>query len=125
VCCSAEEVGTPRCNVSTGACTYEKTQCASPKACGGNPAQCVAPPKMVKAISVGNKFLPLDQLIIESEPGCGTEHYHAKSGVVRATDGTIVRDPGPQCGYGKVSERPTVEVPEFRVEIRGLEGIGR
>ena len=66
----------------------------------------------IKVIQYGGKYLPLDQLIIENEEGCGAEHYHAARGVVLATDGTSVPDPGPQCGYGKVSERPamTVEV---------------
>lgn len=64
----------------------------------------------VKVIQYGGKFLPLDQLIIENEAGCGAEHYHAAQGVSVATDGTRVPDPGPQCGYGKVSERPTLTV---------------
>lgn len=124
VCCSGQEVGSWTCNTATGACSNQKTRCTDPKVCGGTPARCVAPPQKVKAINVGGKFLPLDQLIIESEPGCGADHYHAKRGAVKATDGTTVPDPGPQCGYGKVSERPTVEVmtqidTETRVEIRG------
>lgn len=122
VCCSGKEVGTWTCNTATGACSAKKTACTDPKVCGGNPARCIAPPQKVRAINVGGKFLPLDQLIIESEEGCATEHYHAKAGSVRATDGTMVSDPGPQCGFGKVSERPVVEV-ELRIEVRGLEGL--
>lgn len=64
----------------------------------------------IQVIEYSGKYLPVDQLIIEAETGCGAEHWHAASGVVKATDGTDVVDPGPQCGYGKVSERPTIEV---------------
>lgn len=64
----------------------------------------------IQVIEYNGKHLPIDQLIIEDETGCGAEHWHAASGVVKATDGTDVVDPGPQCGYGKVSERPTIEV---------------
>lgn len=65
---------------------------------------------LIKVISFNGKYLPLDQLIIEDETGCGAEHWHAASGVIKATDGTDVTDPGPQCGYGKVSEKPVIEV---------------
>jgi len=64
----------------------------------------------IKVIEYGGKHLPIDQLIIEDETGCGAEHWHAASGVVKATDGADVVDPGPQCGYGKVSEKPVIEV---------------
>ncbi len=120
VCCSAKEIGTWSCDVSTGSCHQSKKPCTDPTVCAGKPAQCVQPPVKVKAILYGGKYLPLDQLIIENERGCGADHYHAKQGVVRATDGTFVSDPGPQCGYGKVSERPTVEVeaPSMRIDTR-------
>lgn len=36
------------------------------------------------------KYLPVDQLIIEDEAGCGADHWHAAMGVVTATDGTRV-----------------------------------
>jgi len=64
----------------------------------------------IQVIEYNGKYLPVNQLIIEAETGCGAEHWHAASGVVKATDSTDVVDPGPQCGYGKVSERPTIEV---------------
>lgn len=70
----------------------------------------VDPRKNIKVINYNGKYLPVDQLIIEDEIGCGTEHWHAAEGVVKATDGSIVGDPGPQCGYGKVRERPVVEI---------------
>ncbi|MEY4745146.1 MAG: hypothetical protein RL272_1091 [Candidatus Parcubacteria bacterium] len=110
VCCSAKEVGSWSCDASTGACHQRKSPCADPTVCGGKPARCVAPPVRIKAIDFNGKYLPLEQLKIENERGCGADHYHAKQGFVRATDGSIVSDPGPQCGYGKVSGRPTVEV---------------
>ncbi|RJQ28353.1 hypothetical protein C4571_03825 [Candidatus Parcubacteria bacterium] len=67
--------------------------------------------RKIKAINYQGKHLPVDQLIVENEVGCGADHWHALEGVVRATDGTLVSDPGPQCGYGKVKEHPVIEVP--------------
>jgi hypothetical protein len=64
----------------------------------------------IQVIQYSGKYLPVDQLIIENEAGCGAEHYHAERGVVKATDGSMIPDPGPQCGYGKVSEKPVMEV---------------
>ena len=66
---------------------------------------------MLTVIEYGGKHLPTSQLIVEDEEGCGDKHWHAASGVVTATDGTEVPDPGPQCGYGKVSERPSINIP--------------
>ena len=70
-------------------------------------------PKFIQAIKYQNKYLPVSELIIEDEVGCGADHWHAARGVVTATDGTQVFDPGPQCGYGKVRDLPAtqVEVP--------------
>ena len=64
----------------------------------------------IKVIQYNGKYLPIDQLIIESEVGCGADHWHAAEGVVKATDGSFVQDPGPQCGYGKVSGKPTMDI---------------
>lgn len=61
-------------------------------------------PKFVQAIKYQNTYLPVSELIIEDEVGCGADHWHAARGVVIATDGTQVFDPGPQCGYGKVKD---------------------
>ena len=66
--------------------------------------------KKVKAISYNGKYLPVDQLIIEDEAGCGADHWHAAEGLVVATDGTRVQDPGPQCGYGKVKDKPAMDI---------------
>lgn len=75
--------------------------------------------KTIKVIRYQGKYLPVDQLIIEDEIGCGAEHWHAAQGVVVATDGTQVPDPGPQCGFGKVSENPAMEYKiqfNFRIQ---------
>ncbi|HSD12809.1 MAG TPA: hypothetical protein VLC10_04585, partial [Patescibacteria group bacterium] len=110
ICCSAGEIARWACDTETGACHHKKEPCDDPTVCAGKPAQCVQPPRKIKAIDYDGKFLPLDQLMIENEIGCGADHYHAKRGAVRATDGSLISDPGPQCGYGKVKDRPTVEV---------------
>lgn len=66
--------------------------------------------KTIPVIEYQGKYLPVQQLIVESEVGCGAAHWHAAEGVVRATDGTYVPDPGPPCGYGKQSEKPVLQV---------------
>lgn len=90
-----------------------------------------ASPKTVAVIEYSGKLLPVDQLIVENEEGCGAEHWHAAQGSVTALDGSLVTDPGPQCGYGKVQEKPAKTVPDTRtskkgtgtIEVRGLEGL--
>ncbi len=88
--------------------------------------------KKIDVIEYNGKYLPVSQLIIESEEGCTAKHWHAAQGVVTATDGTKVSDPGPQCGYGKLSEKPILQVSApkdnsetdtsgARGEVRGLE----
>ncbi len=66
----------------------------------------------VQVIMYQGKYLPIDQLIIEAEKGCdgGQAHWHAAHGLVQATDGSIVVDPGPQCGYGKQSQTPVMQI---------------
>ncbi|OHA46394.1 MAG: hypothetical protein A3A80_03475 [Candidatus Terrybacteria bacterium RIFCSPLOWO2_01_FULL_44_24] len=64
----------------------------------------------ISAIQYQNKYLPVDQLIQENEAGCGQVHWHAAQGFVRATDCSIVQDPGPLCGYGPVSQYPVMEI---------------
>jgi|GEM_PF-3280832 len=86
--------------------------------------------KMIDVIEYNGKFLPTNQLIVENEEGCGADHWHAAKGMVIATDGTQVYDPGPQCGYGKVKDRPVqkvsapkVSAPGVNFEVRGLESL--
>ena len=75
------------------------------------PPATTTPPatQKIRVIQYGGKYLPVSQLIVESEGDCG-DHYHAASGVVTATDGTYVPDPGPPCGYGAVASTPVIEV---------------
>ena len=65
--------------------------------------------KKIQAIQYQGKYLPRDQLIIENEAGCGADHWHAAQGIVISTDNSLVEDPGPQCGFGKVSSVPIIE----------------
>lgn len=70
-------------------------------------------PIMIKAILYKSRYLPLDQIIITNEPGCGEEHWRAEYGSVRATDNTIVPDADVVCGYGKISEnKPILTTPQ-------------
>lgn len=66
---------------------------------------------MITVIEYKGKYLPVDQLVVQDEIGCGARHYHAEKGIVTATDKTKVKDPGPQCGYGKVSDLPSINIP--------------
>ncbi len=70
-------------------------------------------------IKYGDKYLPLDQLIVSPEEECGGEHYHAANGSVVATDGTDVPDPGLKCGYGQVSS-----VPHYKLDIESTDEAG-
>lgn len=66
---------------------------------------------MLTVIEYNGVYLPTSQLIVENEAGCGDRHWHAEDGTVTATDGTEVPDPGPQCGYGKVKDKPSMNIP--------------
>ncbi|MDO8435114.1 MAG: hypothetical protein Q7S89_00305 [bacterium] len=93
--------GTP----STGSGTMQGGGTTGVGATGGT-----AEGRTIQAIQFKGKYLPLEQLIIEDEVGCGADHWHAAEGMVVATDGTEVFDPGPQCGFGKLSDVPLVSV---------------
>jgi len=66
----------------------------------------------IQVIRYQGKYLPVSQLLVESEAGCdgGQAHWHAIDGLVQATDGTFVPDPGPPCGYGKTSQNPATAI---------------
>ena len=72
---------------------------------------------MIRAVLYKGKYLPLDQMIITNEPGCGAEHWRAEQDSVRATDNTIIPDTDLRCGYGKVSENEPVLVP---AQVEGI-----
>lgn len=77
---------------------------------GGTQVTPAPAPKPIQVIRYQGKYLPTDQLIVESEQGCdgGQAHWHALEGIVIATDGSQVFDPGPQCGFGKVNDVPVM-----------------
>jgi len=84
----------------------------------------------IKVIQYGGKYLPVSQLTKEDEEGCngGKAHWHAsQGGSVTSTNGMTVADPGPQCGYGELKDRPVtdfkIEAPSFEGEIRVEGGI--
>lgn len=71
-----------------------------------------AAPEIIDAIEYNGAYLPASQLYVMSHSGCDeADHWHAHA-PVRATNGKMVLDPGPDCGFGKVSDRPIVEVLE-------------
>ena len=71
--------------------------------------------KTVKAIEYRGAYIPTDELMIMTHSGCEDQpHWHSKpepGGPVRATDGTTVYDPGPECGFGTTNQVPIVDAP--------------
>ncbi len=70
--------------------------------------------KTVKAIGYRGKYIPTDELMIMSHSGCNNQpHWHSKPepGLpVKATDGSTVSDPGPECGFGTTATVPVIDV---------------
>lgn len=81
--------------------------------------------EMIDVIDYSGKKIPVSQLRTFTGPECDKqEHWHAKGASVTALDGTVVVDPG-DCGFGKTSQAPVIQVPapELKGEVRGLEGL--
>lgn len=97
-------------------CLARQAPAVSPALQVGEPIQ-----EMIQVISYGGKYIPIAQLKIENETGCGEPHYHAPSGSVTTTDGTQLHDPGPPCGYGKVSQRPTTSIARTGNETTAIQ----
>ncbi len=74
---------------------------------------------LISAILYHGKYLPVDQLIIENKAGCGERYWRAKNGTVKATDASTVSDSIASCGFGKLSETPTMNVPAQTIVIEG------
>lgn len=69
--------------------------------------------KKIKALHVGDRYIPLDQVhVAEGHPGtCEQTHWHANvGGQVRDTNGRLFQEIFEYCGYGKVAEVPVVDV---------------
>ena len=82
-----------------------------------------AAPELIEVISYSGKYIPVSQVHKFTGPECdGDEHWHANSGSVTATDGTVIPDVS-DCGYGKTKNVPVITVPALRGEVRGLEGL--
>ncbi len=74
------------------------------------------PVEMIKVIPFRGKYIPVSELQVMTHSGCEDQpHWHSVPEVgypVKATDGTMVTDPGPECGFGRVSDVPVKEVPK-------------
>ncbi len=92
-----------------------KTLCASATVA---PKNAPSGPVMIKAILYHGKYLPVDQLRIESAGSCGSEHWRADGEDVTATDGSTVTNSLLPCGYGKTREITPVLTPEETTKIR-------
>lgn len=86
----------------------QTTPTESSGSAGSGPSTSSGQAKPIQVIGYQGKYLPVDQLIVEDEVGCGAAHWHAAQGIVVATDGSQVSDPGPQCGFGKVQDLPVM-----------------
>ncbi len=68
----------------------------------------------ISAIAYQGTHIPFDQLRAYSSEGCeccDEAHYHAINGAsVTAVDGSVFQDPFADCGFGKVSENPVVQI---------------
>lgn len=80
---------------------------------------------IIEVIEYNGKYIPLNQIYRFAGPECDKEeHWHANSGTVTATDGTVITD-ADECGYGKTKNVPVINIAgsEAKVEVRGLEGL--
>lgn len=71
--------------------------------------------KMIQAIRYGGKYIPTSELTVMTHSGCENQaHWHSlpsPGGPVKATDGSTVMDPGPECGFGTTATVPVISVP--------------
>jgi hypothetical protein len=74
----------------------------------------VKPKKKITVIAYENTYIPYDQLRAYDTDGCeccDEPHYHARNGVsVTTLDGRTIPDPFKDCGFGKVSEKPVIQI---------------
>jgi hypothetical protein len=63
----------------------------------------------VQVIMYNGKQIPVSQLYVGRGSDCDSPHYHATTGSVTATDGTVIPDPE-NCGYGKLKDMQVTEV---------------
>lgn len=74
----------------------------------------------IQVVNANGILIPRNQLIVggdapNSDTGCGALHWHAANEFgVTSCDGQFMRDPGPQCGYCKLSECAVETVPKSK-----------
>ncbi len=65
----------------------------------------------IKALHIGDRYLPLDQVHVSGPDLCEGFHYHANNvGITKDTDGKLFPELFEHCGYGKVPDVPVVDV---------------
>ncbi len=72
-----------------------------------------APKKKISVVSISGSYVPVEQLKKYSAaecPCCGEDHWHAKNGTVRSIAGKVITDPYSDCGLGKLSEHPIIQI---------------
>lgn len=71
------------------------------------------PKEKIKVISIPQGYVTVDQIkkYTPAEcPACDADHWHAIAGTVKTVDGKTVTDPFSNCGLGKTSEHPVMEI---------------
>ncbi len=70
--------------------------------------------KKISVIPYQDTYIPYDQLRAYSAEACeccDEAHFHAKNGVsVTTIDGRTINDPFKNCGFGKASETPVIQI---------------
>lgn len=60
--------------------------------------------QIIQVIEFNGKQIPLSELAVRSGHDCDSPHYHAANNTtVKATDGTVIPDPG-ACAFGKAKD---------------------
>ncbi|MCC6405483.1 MAG: hypothetical protein IT405_03820 [Candidatus Yanofskybacteria bacterium] len=67
--------------------------------------------RRIKALHIGERFIPLEQVHVSAADLCDTSHWHANvGGTARDTQGKLFPEIFEHCGYGKTTDVPVVEI---------------
>lgn len=67
--------------------------------------------RKIKALHVGERYIPLEQVHVSGADLCDDNHWHANvGGTARDTNGKLFSEIFEHCGYGKVTDVPVVDI---------------
>ena len=97
--------------------------------------QAVGDEPMITVIEYRGEHIPVSQLRVGAKhpphatgPGCPEDHWHA-DGSVTSVEGSTFNDPNPGgCGFGTLSQKPSMNIPApdhsgAGIEVRGLDSL--